>query len=280
LSVEPFQGITKFEQLPYLEKDTSRNILAVMIGIFLAVGPLLFEFSRSRYVGCMPDPWTLKVCTQGLDVPYVCALVTLFILTYIIAWKQYGYYYGKRKETQPTGKDRIFSDNIRQVNERESTADIWLAIVGSALFAFVFFPVFWFLLFGIYSLIVVWRSLTTLLRKAFSKKDSHSWMGLKDVIFPSKTADGELEVKYVLGGWIVTMSVTALCSFVGFAVLIELFALGVNTVVLMAAFITVAAGVGVAFVVLGMFTYDWAKTEGACRVFRWYERNFVLPKKK
>jgi len=84
LSIEPFQEIEKFEELPYLKEEHA--LFAMSIGI---IGGIFATWQ----IFCGLDPWAKTFFGQGKYDFYLGALVILLVITARIAWKQWRYYY-------------------------------------------------------------------------------------------------------------------------------------------------------------------------------------------
>ena len=95
LSIEPFQEIGKFEELPYLKEEHALFAISLgLIGVIFAAWQIF----------CGLDPWAKIFFGQGKYDFYLGALIVLLVITARIAWKQWRYYY----EEHGKGKEGIF----------------------------------------------------------------------------------------------------------------------------------------------------------------------------
>jgi hypothetical protein len=96
-----------------------------------------------------------------------------------------------------------------------------LGVFGVLLFSFFLFPIFWFLILSVYSVLVVIRCLFTLLRKTFAKflETQGTYVPRYYSAALDQTYHGGYIVKFVLSGWLVTNCVLAVSSFTAFGLL-------------------------------------------------------------
>lgn len=134
---------------------------AFSIPLAIAAGSSYFKPLNSFFEDhvAILDKWT------SIHSPWKWALVVvLFILTVLIAIKQWSYYYG-----QGNGKAGFFANTCGCFNDREETLDIVLSFWGGLLFvSAVTMPSYWLFLIALYSSLVVLRCWVTLKRKTYA----------------------------------------------------------------------------------------------------------------
>ena len=200
-SVTPFRGIKKFEKLPYLKENDAFTFLSIGVtGAFILSWQVLVNL----------DPWAKTFWSYNeLDNYFIVAFL-LTLVTLLIAWKQYGYYYW----TIGIGKQGLFKGSVKQVNWCEKSLDILLAFSGGLLLFFSGLPIYWFLMLSVYSLIVLLRCSVTISRKYFYEKLKNEGIEVPEWYIKTleKKHNKNWVVKYVLCGWIISHGVISLYS--------------------------------------------------------------------
>lgn len=209
-NIVPFSGINSFDDLPFLKPENAHKVFGMGVATFLAI--------ILHFISILPDPWTKRfLVAYNKDVSYFIAPIILALLTFAMLYKQYSYYYSD----ELLGKQGIFKKSIKQVNPRERSIDILLALFGASLFPMTLLPIFWFLMLSFYSFLVILRCFFTLRRPIYAKKLKGEEEPIDRWYYEAleKLHNNVYTVKLVLGGWIVTHSLVLCYSFSVFLLL-------------------------------------------------------------
>ena len=141
-----------------LNRDLSLLVFAIPVGIALgSYVPGVVSFFNANIA--IWDPWT----TEHSRWKWALSII-LFVLTGLMAIKQWSYYY-----RLGSGKAGFFVETCGCFNDREEALDIALSFWGGLLFLSALrMPSYWLLLSALYSGLVVLRCWVTLRRKMYA----------------------------------------------------------------------------------------------------------------
>jgi hypothetical protein len=194
-SSRPWTEYVYISELPALDKSEAKSLwMRIGVTFGLVGGGTAIAFGVAGKLDQI-DP----MLSSGLPLNLVF-WIPLLATTGLIGLKQWRYYYGNESP-----KDGIFIEKIRQANEREMIMDVVLSIAGGVLIGFCFWPSFWFIMFALYSFLVILRCYFTLMRPKYARKARLNHEDVPVFIEESLNAyHNGLLVKAVLLGWIVS----------------------------------------------------------------------------